>query len=53
MPSTGVGGSDLLLARAKGEPVVVLAVVFQHSPFILMTRAGAGINTVTIWSASG
>jgi PAS domain S-box-containing protein len=35
----GVGDADLLLARAKGEPIVVLAAVFQHSPYILLTRA--------------
>lgn len=28
----GVGTSSLLLARQAGKPVVVLAVVFQHSP---------------------
>ncbi len=39
----GVGSSDLLLARARGEPVVVLAVIFQHSPLAIMTRADRGI----------
>ncbi len=34
----GVGDSDLLLARAQGKPVVVLASVFQHSPYILLSR---------------
>jgi PAS domain S-box-containing protein len=29
----GVGCSGLLLERAAGKPVVVLAVVFQHSPY--------------------
>ena len=29
----GVGTSSLLLARASGKPVVVLAVIFQHSPY--------------------
>ncbi|WP_295996255.1 EAL domain-containing protein [Rugamonas sp.] len=39
----GVGGASLLLARAAGKPVVVLAVVFQHSPYALvMARGGAG-----------
>lgn len=43
----GVGTSQLLLARQKGEPVVALAVIFQHSPYILITRAGGnGIQTV-------
>ncbi len=34
----GVGTSELVLLRAKGAPVVVLAVVFQHSPLILIAR---------------
>ncbi len=32
----GVGSSGLLLARQAGKPVVVLAVVFQHSPYVLL-----------------
>jgi diguanylate cyclase (GGDEF)-like protein/PAS domain S-box-containing protein len=38
----GVGGSSLLLARLAGKPVVVLGVVFQHSPYALAMRQGAG-----------
>lgn len=34
----GVGTSDLLLARRR-LPVVALAVIFQHSPLILLARA--------------
>lgn len=34
----GVGSSSLLLARQTGKPVVVLAVVFQHSPLVLIAR---------------
>jgi PAS domain S-box-containing protein len=34
----GVGNSDLLLARAAGKPVVVLAPIFQHSPLALVAR---------------
>ncbi len=41
----GVGSSDLLVHRAKGEPVVALAAIFQHSPLILLARRGAGIET--------
>ncbi len=33
----GVGNSGLILARAAGKPVVVLAVIFQHSPLALYT----------------
>ncbi|BDU73206.1 ABC transporter substrate-binding protein [Mesoterricola silvestris] len=42
----GVGGCSLLMARQAGNPVVVLGVVFQHSPVILMARARSGIATV-------
>jgi len=34
----GVGTSSLLLERAAGKPVVVLAVIFQHSPSVLLAR---------------
>ncbi|NGZ82756.1 PAS domain S-box protein [Duganella aceris] len=37
----GVGNSTLLLARGMGQPVVVLATVFQHSPAALLRRRGA------------
>lgn len=43
----GVGTSQLLLERQKGSPVVALAVIFQHSPYVLATRGGEnGIHTV-------
>lgn len=32
----GVGSTELILKRHKGEPVVVIAVIFQHSPFGLL-----------------
>lgn len=34
----GVGNSSLLLARNAGKPVVALAVIFQHSPLVLVMR---------------
>jgi diguanylate cyclase (GGDEF)-like protein/PAS domain S-box-containing protein len=34
----GVGNSSLLLARKAGQPVVALAVIFQHSPLVLVAR---------------
>jgi len=37
----GVGTSSLLLDRQRGLPVVVLAVLFQHSPRVLLARAGS------------
>jgi PAS domain S-box-containing protein len=42
----GVGTSALLLSRREGQPVVVLAVIFQHSPLVLVARADAGISSV-------
>ena len=36
----GVGSSALLLKRAAGEPVVVLASIFQHSASALFVRRG-------------
>jgi diguanylate cyclase (GGDEF)-like protein len=42
----GVASSELVLRYAKGDPVVVLAAIFQHSPLTLFVRRDAGINTV-------
>lgn len=41
----GVAGSELILHRAEGDPFVVLAPIFQHSPSILVTRKDSGIET--------
>lgn len=37
----GVGTSSLLLARHAGQPVVVLGVIFQHSPLVLVAKTPA------------
>lgn len=42
----GVAGSELLLHRKDGEPFVVLAPIFQHSPSILLTRMDSGISNL-------
>lgn len=34
----GTGSSGLIINRHKGQPVVVLGVIFQHSPYVLITR---------------
>ena len=34
----GVGDTNLLINRSKGQPVVVLASLFQHSPLVLVVR---------------
>jgi PAS domain S-box-containing protein len=39
----GTLGPRLLLERLKGEPLVALAVIFQHSPNALMARYDSGI----------
>ncbi|OYT95506.1 MAG: hypothetical protein CFE49_12375 [Pseudomonas sp. PGPPP3] len=38
--------SELLYERLKGKPLVALAVIFQHSPSVLLARRDAGIETV-------
>lgn len=42
----GVGTSDLLLQRYKDKPVVVLAVIFQHSPIALMYKKDGKIDSI-------
>lgn len=42
----GVGTSGALIARARGQQVVVLAAIFQHSPAILLVPRDAGIASV-------
>src|SRR5690606_9012736 len=34
----GVGTSGLLITRSRGVPVVAVAAIFQHSPYILVVR---------------
>jgi len=41
----GVTGSDILNSFINKEPVVVLSVIFQHSPYIFMTLADKRINS--------
>ena len=47
----GVGTSSLLLLRNAGKPVVTLAVILQHSPYILLT--GEQSTSQTIHSLAG
>jgi len=42
----GVGSSGLLMARQAGEPVVVLAAIFQHSPLVLIARQDAYLQSI-------
>ena len=40
----GVNNTDLLIDRNKGKKVVVLGVIFQHSPNVLMALKGRGLS---------
>lgn len=42
----GVAASDLVLLHDRGEPVVVLAPILQHSPLILLAKSGSGISNI-------
>ena len=42
----GVASSELVLRYARGDPLVVLGVIFQHSPLTLFARRAAGIEHV-------
>lgn len=42
----GVGNSSLLLARNSGQPVVVLAAIFQHSPVVLIARRQGPVQSI-------
>ena len=42
----GVAGTELLLHYMDGEPFVVLAPIFQHSPSILLVRRDSGITNL-------
>ncbi len=41
----GVSNAEILLRRLKGDPVTVLAVIFQHSPQAFLVRKHAGIDS--------
>lgn len=40
----GVLGSELIRMRTSGEPLVLLAVIMQHSPRAIIVRDDSGIN---------
>lgn len=40
----GIGDSDILLARTQGQPVVAVASVFQHSPYVLLSLRKSNIH---------
>ena len=40
----GISDSSIILHRMRGDPVVVLAVIFQSSPLVIMSLADQGIQ---------
>lgn len=40
----GITGSDLLIDYSKGKPLVAVAAIFQHSPYMIMSMPGKGIR---------
>jgi len=42
----GIAGTDLLLLRAKGDPVVALAAIYQHSPMVFLCMESSGIENI-------
>lgn len=38
-----VGDSSIIINRAKGDPIKLLANIFQHSPYVLISLADSGI----------
>ena len=41
----GITGSDILNDHINKKPVVVVSVIFQHSPYVIMTMANKKINS--------
>lgn len=42
----GVGTPEILLSLAEGKPLVVLGVIFQHSPYGILSLQESGISSV-------
>lgn len=40
----GIGNSSLIIDHSRGAPIMVVAPIFQHSPFVILARTGAGID---------
>lgn len=39
-----IGDSDLVTTRINGQPIVALAAIFQHSPYVIMSRQDRNIR---------
>lgn len=42
----GVGSNEILLHRHMGKPVVVLGVIFQHSPSVLFFKKSSNVQSI-------
>lgn len=42
----GIGNSELLVNRANGDDIVILAAIFQHSPLVFLTKDDSEIQSV-------
>ncbi len=42
----GIGNSSLLIDRAAGKPIQVVAPILQHSPFVILARRESGLESV-------
>ena len=42
----GIAASDLLLLHAKGEPVIALAAIYQHSPLVLLSITKRDVDNI-------
>lgn len=42
----GISNSSLVIERSQGKPVVALAAIFQHSPYVLLTRQGPDLQSI-------
>lgn len=41
----GVAGSELIMDFAQGKPVQALGIIFQHSPYVIISLEKSGIST--------
>lgn len=42
----GIGSSDLVIERAQGKKIVLLASIFQHSPYIFISKKNNGVDNI-------
>jgi len=43
----GVSASDILVERYNGNPIVIVAPIFQHSPIVLLSRDDMGLSSLS------